>query len=160
MWVIAGIGVIVLTVLLILFGLDVAEQLGGSIAIIETPDTGPTDILVRMYANRDWQNTGVYVKADETIVITYVSGEWSPCASFGCPYVDAAGSANLPTDYNVIPDCSNAALVARFDHSQPFCVEASFTGHVINRSGSLQLRINDRTLDDNGGAIIIRIQVE
>jgi len=47
-----------------------------------------TQHAIEMYADKNWQDTGVEIKQGETITIHYVSGEWSPFSGY---YTDGQG---------------------------------------------------------------------
>lgn len=125
----------------------------------DTPTATPLTELVEVRAVRDWQDTGIYVQEGDTVVITYMSGQWSPCAASGCPYVDADGDKLPSENYgdNVIMGCKHAALIGRVSVAEPFCARTNFVGQ-MEQPGNLQLRINDRKPNDNDGSIMVQVQ--
>ena len=113
-------------------------------------------------ADDGWQDTGIVTSVEGKLTITYLSGTWSNCPAFGCPYVDASGvrdkegCINCPD--NVLLNCSHAALIAMVNDIV-YCVGNNLSV-VITQSGSLRLRINDKVLNDNRGSITVSITVE
>jgi serine/threonine protein kinase len=111
-------------------------------------------------ANNSWQNTSIYVRAGQTLLIQYSFGRWSACAKYGCPYVDANGNSNDPLDWpdNIIQNCRNSTLIAKVGNTI-WC-----TGNLLSKkavvSGTLQLRMNDIVLSDNDGSITVHITIK
>jgi len=121
---------------------------------------------VEVYANEDWQATGIKVRQGETITIQYKSGEWSPFSGYytdgqGCtnPTVctqDLAVLANYPG--NIVGGV-HAALIARIDHGQIVVVGNEITFEAKN-TGGLLLRMNDRNSSDNSGSLMVLVKVK
>src|SRR5215208_7839384 len=101
-----------------------------------------------VYANKNWQDTGVAIRQGETITIQYVSGEWSPFSGY---YTDGQGCtdpnfctqdlsilANFPD--NIVSGV-HATLIARINHGQIVVVGNETTFEAKN-TGSLLLRMN------------------
>jgi len=134
-------------------------QARATAAIKATLAARAVDKSVLVKSDRGWQDTEMYVQKGESLRISYVAGTWTPCYRYGCRNYDARG---VPNSYdhsdNIITGCSHAALIARISDDQPFCVGAIYLGQV-NRSGSLELRINDNVVNDNAGLIAVRVEV-
>ena len=121
---------------------------------------------VEVYADQDWQDTGVEIRQGETITIQYVSGEWSPFSGYytdgqGCtdPKVctqDLSILANFPD--NIVSGI-HATLIARINHGQIVVVGNEITFEAKN-TGSLMLRINDKSSSDNSGSLIVLVKVK
>ncbi len=119
----------------------------------------PTSKAVTVYANREWQETGMFVIEGERIRIQYSSGKWSWACCDSSTYVDAngiIGSASYSD--NVILACNHSALIAQVANSR-FCVGTG-SSQVVSHSGWIELRINDRVTGDNASAIEVIIEVE
>jgi hypothetical protein len=107
-----------------------------------------------VFANRDWQDTGVKVRPGKTLTIIYTSGLWSPWA--GGSY-DGIGSGGEPKcSCNVIMGVSHAALIGKIGNDAPFLVGNSFT-QTMGETGDLFLGINDTQLGDNSGSLKVEI---
>jgi hypothetical protein len=107
-------------------------------------------------ARRGWTDTGMDLQPGDEVITTYISGEWSPWPG---GHYDALGSGGDPRcDCNVLPGVSHAALIGRVGDADPFPVGAR-VDQTIGRGGRLWLGINDTRLDDNGGALVVRIEV-
>ena len=166
----ALIGVVLITVAVLLSRPELlssvppTEQLPSpTVPIDQSP---PIATQVEVYAKEDWQDTGVQVEAGQFIALQYLSGTWSECPDSGCNYYDAGGkdaSGNIFDDPgvsdNVISDCPGPTLIARISNNLPFCVGLNYVGQVVH-SGNLQLRINDMAIDDNGGSVVVSIEVK
>lgn len=116
--------------------------------------------LVDVSATAGWQDTGIVVAAGQSVVIEYESGAWNRCAGvFGCPDTGPEGPDVESENYadNTIMGCKHAALIARVG-SDAFCVGRRFQG-ILDQSGEVELRINDRVLGDNQGSLKIRVAV-
>jgi len=125
-----------------------------------------TATQAEVYAKEDWQDTGIQVEVGQFIALEYLSGTWSECPDYGCNYYDAGAkdaSGNVFDDPsvsdNVISDCPGPTLIARISNNLPFCVGLNYVGQVAH-SGNLQLRINDMAIDDNGGSVVVSIEVK
>jgi Flp pilus assembly protein TadG len=136
-------------------------QAQATAAIKATLAARPPSKQIEIRADTGWQDTGLYFQQGETVIITYLSGKWNPCAPYGCPAVDASGDSDIPLDWsdNIVKGCQHAALVARISSDAPFCAGQHFTGRAT-QSGNLLLSINDRQLADDEGSIIVRIEVK
>jgi len=133
-----------------------------NIAKISTEPT-PVSTQVEVYANRGWQDTKILVSKGQFLKITYLSGQWSQCEGFGseaCIYVGANGLVfESPHDNVMATGCKDAKLIARLSSSPPICVGGQFYGKV-EHTGYLELRMNDALIGDNGGSVIVSIEVE
>ena len=108
----------------------------------------PSSKVVTVYANKDWQETGMFVLEGESIRIKYLSGKWSWACCDPSSYVDASGIAQaINYSDNVIMNCAHAALIAQIANSR-LCIRDYFY-QKMSLSGWLELRINDRVIGDN-----------
>ena len=124
-----------------------------------------TEHNVEVYANKDWQNTGVEIRQGEAITIQYVSGEWSPFSGYftdgqGCTDPDVCTQdlsilANFPD--NIVSGI-HATLIARINQGEIVVVGNEMTFEAKN-TGSLMLRMNDKNSSDNPGSLIVLVKV-
>jgi hypothetical protein len=125
------------------------------------PAPSPTvEVLaVEIFADQDWQSTGIRVNAGDLLVITQVGGTWSECPDYGCPFRD--GNGNLESDpyggNNILSDCYHAALIGRLSEYNLFCIGTAYSG-TASETGILELRINDNVIEDNAGALSVRVE--
>ena len=117
-----------------------------------------SNITFKVFADKEWQDTGVTVQNGQLLQINYLEGEWSQCASYGCPYFSADGEAFETPEDNVVVGCNDSELVGRILGGESFCVGALFAGKAPN-SGKLELRINDAVVSDNGGSVTVLINI-
>ena len=121
---------------------------------------------VEVYANKNWQDTGVEIRQGETITIQYVSGEWSPFSGY---YTDGQGCTNpnfCTQDLSILANFPDnivsgihATLIARINHGQIVVVGNEITFEAKN-TGSLMLRMNDKNSSDNSGSLIVLVKVK
>ena len=117
-------------------------------------------IFVR--ADQGWQDTGVEILSGERLLVSDISGLWSPWSDYSLDYhgcIDPAVCSqdrNQPSNFSSV--ALHAALIAKIGNAEPFAVE---NGDSIDAttSGNISLRINDLILDDNSGALTIRLQI-
>ena len=122
----------------------------------EWPAEPARAVQMEIKARRGWTDTGVELEPGDEATIAYVSGEWSPWPG---GHFDALGSGSDPRcDCNVLAGVSHAALIGRVGDADPFLVGARFD-QPVGQGGRLWLGINDTRLDDNGGALIVRIDL-
>lgn len=115
-----------------------------------------SEAYVEVFADQDWQNTGVLVQPGDTLTIQYVSGKWSPWPG---GYYDGEGSGGDPyCSCNVMMNVSHAGLIGRIGDGVPFFVGNDLT-IMSTETGYLYLGINDSVRDDNSGSITVRVQV-
>jgi len=132
----------------------------------EVPDTMaqvPESTIVEVQANSDWQDTGVNVQIGEPVAITYVSGLWCPWSSFcldgrGCVDVDPNVCSPDPNQPSNIFSFAHAGLIGRIGDGTPFAVGNGVTFQA-NQAGNIYLRINDRSIQDNSGALTVRLEL-
>jgi len=124
------------------------------------PDAGSTlgHGLVSVSAAEDWQPSGVEVVEGQQLWIAYEDGAWSRCTDPPvCPDTGPDGD-NMESEYdssNIVGGCKHAALIARVG-SAMICVGAAYSGPSPG-TGPVELRINDRVLEDNRGGMTIRV---
>lgn len=82
-----------------------------------------------VYANKGWQDTGMFVLARERLSIKYVAGTWNHCALNGCPDSRGEGAPGAPSNYpdNVIQKCTHFKLIARISGHPAFCTGVDYT---------------------------------
>jgi hypothetical protein len=131
-----------------MFACDINVELQGQ------PTSAPVAVGFEVFANRDWQDTGVNIKPGMALTILYTSGWWSPWE--GGSY-DAIGSGGDPKcSCNVVMGVSHAALIGKIGDNAPFLVGNSFK-QTMGETGDLFLRINDTHLGDNSGSLMVNI---
>jgi hypothetical protein len=138
-----------------------------SAIIAKLPDASTvTQQEVEVFANKDWQDTGMEIRTGETITIQYVSGEWSPFTGY---YTDGQGCTdpNVCTqDLSILADFPDnivsgvhATLIARINQGQIVVVGNEIT-FGAKSTGSLMLRMNDKSSSDNSGSLIVFVKVQ
>jgi hypothetical protein len=107
-------------------------------------------------ADRQWTDTGMQVRAGETLRFL-PSGEvnWGPGRHDG-----PAGEVNSPYNQSrPIPDRPGAALIGRIGNDTFYIGEGS-TSFRVRTSGRLYLGINDDYVQDNSGYFRVTVQRE
>lgn len=133
-----------------------------SVAIAPLPQQTQVEaITMEVYADQGWQSTGLSVQLGETVTVTYITGTWSPWPGLR---IDGRGCLEHPSVCS--PDPNHPANVVSFKHgglvgmvgNQTFAV-----GNALELSPSTEgiifLRINDHQLNDNSGALSVRVAV-
>jgi small nuclear ribonucleoprotein (snRNP)-like protein len=112
------------------------------------------DQTLSVYANRQWTDTGMQVRAGE--ILRFIpSGEvaWGPGRRDG-----PAGEVNSPYNQNrPIPDRPGAALIGRIGNDTFYIGEGS-TSFRARTSGRLYLGVNDDQVQDNSGYFQVTVQ--
>ena len=118
---------------------------------------------IEVYADREWQDTGIELRRGDTITIQYVSGEWSPFFGYstdgqGCtdPSVCTQDLSVLKSFPDNIVSGIHATLIARVNQGPIFVVGNEITFEAEN-SGGLLLRMNDKSTSDNFGSILVSV---
>jgi hypothetical protein len=125
-----------------------------SLTIPAEPPPASTAAGFEVFADREWQNTGIKVSPGKTLTILYISGLWSPWAN---GQFDAIGSGGEPKcSCNVMMGVSHAALIGKVGSNNPFLVGNSFT-QTMGETGDLFLGINDTQFGDNSGSLKVEI---
>jgi len=113
--------------------------------------------VVEVYANQDWQDTGVLVQPSDTLTIQYISGFWSPWPS------EPVTGNGVPRDCDVqttetgpVPGVCHASLIGRIGNGAPFYI-GNGTTLSAEVTGDIFLRINDSQLGDNSGSIKVQV---
>ena len=138
-----------------------------SAIIAKLPDASTvTQQQVEVFANKDWQETGIEIRAGETVTIQHVSGEWSPFSGY---YTDGQGCTdpNVCTqDLSILADFPDnivsgihATLIARINQGQIVVVGNEITFEAKS-TGSLMLRMNDKNSSDNSGSLVVFVKVK
>jgi len=105
-----------------------------------------------VWANQDWQDSGISVQAGDTLRIRYLSGAWSSWSnSLGPP--PSSGHSE-----GIMPTVSWTGLIGRIEHGPPFAI-GSEARVAASSNGRLFLRINDTDTRDNTGSIVVLIEV-
>jgi hypothetical protein len=133
-----------------------------SVAIAPLPQqTQAESTTMNVYADQGWQSTGLFAQPGETVTVAYITGTWSPWPGLR---IDGRGCLEHPSVCS--PDPNHPANVVSFKHgglvgmvgNQTFAV-----GNAIEFSpsteGIISLRINDHQLNDNSGALSVRVTV-
>ena len=110
---------------------------------------------IAVAADRQWSDTGINVRAGETITIT-ADGRVR-LAQNTRDFVTAAGADGRVADATM-PNAPIGGLVARFGDSAPVFVGQSRTFRAP-RGGRLYLGVNDSYWDDNTGQFSARVDV-
>jgi hypothetical protein len=103
---------------------------------------------VNVYAHQQWTDTGINVRAGDTLrfgasgIVSWGPGRRDgPEGEPGSPY-----NANRP-----MPDRPGAALIGRIGINEPFFIGSDTRSFRARSSGRLYLGINDDYLQDNSG---------
>lgn len=110
---------------------------------------------VRVSARESWTDTGISVRAGQTIYIDATGRvRWGPGRQDG-----PEGERNSPrNDGRPIPSRPAAALIGRVgDGNDVFFIGNSIDGIRMRSGGTLYLGINDDFLDDNNGAFSVTV---
>lgn len=161
LWIVVIIAVASITVAIILcFGM-IMSSIIAKLPIRSTT----TQHAIEVYANKNWQDTGVEIKQGETITIHYVSGEWSPFFGY---YTDGQGCTDpdvCTQDLSVLENFPDnivggihATLIARISQGPIFVVGNEITFEAEN-TGELMLRMNDKSTSDNFGSLIVSVKI-
>ncbi len=149
---------------------DYSETLPYGSRVIPTPASKPSENF-RVHADLNWQNTGHYIQAGNTVEITFLSGQWTSLLTPD-PYYDANGDpgytcALVSHDYNcdeVIRNAPHGSLIARIANTKPIPIgnHQILTAKI---SGYLQLspnfgfwKIPDRE-EQRVGSILVQITI-
>jgi hypothetical protein len=110
-------------------------------------------------SNRSWFDTKIFVSPGDNITIKYISGRWSNCFVYSCPYVDANGVINrdMNSTNNVMNKCNHASLISKIG-SIIYCINDYGSFKAIEQ-GYIFLGINDQAQSDNDGNLIINVKV-
>jgi hypothetical protein len=110
-------------------------------------------------ADQEWQDTDVDVEVGDRITIVQVGGEWR--AWEGIPYHDGNGTTYFACDWEAPePNASVGALIGRIDTDRDNIFLVGRCGvHVSEANGKLQLRMNDKQVEDNAGSLTVHIIV-
>ena len=121
---------------------------------------------VEVYADKNWQDTGIEIRLGETITIQYVSGEWSPFSGYstegqGCidPNVCTQDLSILKSFPGNIVSGIHATLIARINEGPIFVAGNEITFQAEN-TGGLMLRMNDKSTSDNSGSILVSVKIQ
>jgi hypothetical protein len=121
----------------------------------------PRSKLFVVSSQESWQGTEVYVREGQVVSITYLDGAWGVWggARGAAKQVDAAG---FEGDYRAVglplTSAPVGALLGRLGEGEPFLVGRKVQ-FVSGESGALRLMINDRSLEDNSGAMRVQVRV-
>jgi hypothetical protein len=127
------------------------------------PRAEPRELSTTVQAFSDWQNTGIYVSAGQTLRIT-ATGTWSHGIEGVCcgpnPF-DANGYRDKYDPHALLPAQRVGSLIGRIGNGGYFFVGTDFQ-ITSTQSGNLQLIINDviGSFGDNSGELAVNIRVE
>ena len=161
LWVVVIIAVASITVATILcFGMVVSSM------IAKLPiRPAVTQHDVEVYADKNWQDTGLEIRQGETITIQYVSGDWSPFSGYstdgqGCtePSVCTQDLSVLESFPDNIVGGIHATLIARINQG-PIIVVGNEVTFEAENTGSLMLRMNDKSTSDNSGSLVVSVKI-
>lgn len=119
--------------------------------------------VVTIGAQQGWQWANVWLAGNTTLTIEVSGGQWTHNRNSE-PYNQGEGGAYICANvtpanqcFEPLPQAPQGALIGRIG-SYVFPVGRG-TQFVVSQSGTLDLRINeaDNALDDNAGALIVRI---
>ena len=116
----------------------------------------PTQVEVNVYADQEWQETGVYVQAGDTIQIEVIGGGWSPWPGQTMDGLGMGWEWPDTTSNNVLTGVPHASLIGWVGNGEWFLV-GNGASNIFWNEGPLYLRINDQITGDNSGALDVRI---
>lgn len=115
---------------------------------------GRLERTVSVAADRAWTDTGIEVRAGDTIHFDAAgSVSWGPGRTHG-------PAGEVSSHYNPrrpVPNAAGGALIARVGGGEPFVVATERGGFRVNQSGRLYLGVNDDYLADNSGSFRVTI---
>ncbi len=127
-----------------------------SAAALWQPHSFTTLSTRSVYAYRQWQSTGLYLKAGDRVRLT-ASGQWSYSPEAG---LHGPRGAQPAPGYYPFPAALGGALLGRLGETgDVFYVGERFT-YVAPEAGFFYLQINDDLLGDNVGELTLKIEVE
>jgi len=121
----------------------------------------PRSAEVSIAADQSWQRSGIQLQSGEQITIEVLSGLWNtyPEEAF---FDGAGGASGLCTGaacVGFVENMPKGMLIGRIGGGEPFPI-GNFLELSADRSGTLELRMNDPGTEDNAGALIVLIRVE
>lgn len=134
--------------------------------------TTPTPSLsfdFRVYANQEWQDTGISVNAGDRIVIEHISGLWFTGDGVDGGGHDASGAPNQwtcsdPNCHEPLHDFPKYALIGKIGDQKNILKVGNYLDFFANNSGTLYLRPNygdeDITIFNPEGSLVIRITIQ
>ena len=146
--------------------LVLALMLGGLLLACNRAGMPPVTpaVTLEVMGQEGWQATGVQLKTDDRVTITYLSGLWQNNTAGRA--VDARGYAGeYPQDIEgmcgeaPLPGVLNGALVGRIGEGPAFLI-GNYLSFMADRDGGLWLRMNDADacLNDNGGSLKVEVR--
>jgi len=121
-------------------------------------------ILFDVYAQRQWQDTGIDVQSGDRITIVQVDGQWKYASDRG--YIDANGDPGWIAPEFVHPSSTIGTLIGRIgDESGLEFPVGRWRVYTSSIAGRLHLIMNDNSENpddyrDNEGSITVQILVE
>jgi hypothetical protein len=144
-----------------------ASAIPGAAVAEAQVQTRPHSVTANVYATQDWQDTGVYVRADRPFKISYKYGAWT-VDHRNFPYVGPEGYS-ADQDRKIYQGCKFSSeypygyLIGAVGHSHDpvtlYVGKGGSRSFRVRISGPLFLRINDdtRCLGDNAGVVVMKI---
>jgi len=136
-----------------------------SIPILPTLTSTPTQFNINVPANEVWLNTGVYLAAGQTLIISASGKVNTNGGKASGNTLSPDGQANNPPCYTIDSDCLMpgvfcGTLIGRIGNGVPFKVGSQFE-MLISSDGTLYLAVNDNAgyFKDNSGAFSVIITV-
>jgi hypothetical protein len=127
-----------------------------------------TAAQVRVYAHHGWQDTGIYIKAGNKVVIKYVSDLWFTAQADGGGR-DASGGPNpwicdYPACHEPLHDFPKYALIGKIGEAAEIIKVGNKVDFVAESQGLLYLRPNygdsDLVFFKPEGSIVVKITVK
>jgi hypothetical protein len=121
----------------------------------------PEEGVVYVSANERWGDTGIEVRNGDIVSIDYLDGSWTVRGG-ASGQRNQAGPNGYPGEYLSVgvplPSAPVGALVGRIGDGKPFLVGygARFRA---GEEGVLKFTINDVGLEDNTGALKLKVEV-
>jgi serine/threonine protein kinase len=128
--------------------------------VTPTIPAGVSALPIKVAANLPWQDTGVEVSSGQIVDIGYASGEWTTFKGFH-PYVHGEGNKGLNDPKNPnhpLPSAYPGVLIGRVGTGNVFEVGNART-FVADGRGHVFLQMNDDYLQDNDGALEVKLSV-
>jgi hypothetical protein len=146
--------------------ISAALILGAKLAAGQTCPAGTPTSTVTLPATSSWVSTGIFLAAEDRVVIT-AAGKWrTPSSDFSDYHTYTTtmfgpwGSTVVAFCYDCpVPRANLGVLIGRIGSHPPFVIGKTIR-FFVNRTwnGELKLMMNDVLLGDNTGSLTVKIR--
>jgi len=127
----------------------------GAVALWQ-PRAVSAQSTLTVYAYRQWQSTGLYLKTDDQVRLA-ASGWWSYSPDVGLHGPE--GGLPAPS-YYPLRSAPGGALLGRVGEAGVIFYVGRGASYLATQPGFLYLRINDDLLGDNVGSLTVKFEVQ